>query len=930
MQTVGKQASQFSNDMGDLPKAFGDIESELDLLAQRFKAGAIDQEYFTKRFKDLKQAAKDNVAAFKEGAKLNEKYRSSADKAADEQERLTALFKKGAINTKTFNAAMKEQSEIISRVRAEQNGSAAALAQFTANEERAAQITQNLATAEERLAAEQAELDNLFNLGVLSQETYARGTEKISNQMKKLDTQVEQTGIQFNELSGIFGLLPGPLGAFASRVSSFSSSLSGLGKLFSGGIGNLSGLASSFMAMVNPVTLAAAGIVGFGAAVAGVAKGLISLEKNVEDISRSARLLGTDFEFLQALKTSSDRAGRSFSELQEPIARFLSTTQKIKEGDKRLAESFAKVGISIDDVNNKNPDDLLKLLTKNLAEIEDPAKRAAAEIAIFGEQGPKIRDSLGGFADAAGDIDRFNASLSQTELDNITDFGRAADALSTSVEGAFQNIIAPFANIGESISRGLSTLVAGFGNLAGTLLDFLSPAFTVIGIAIEGVLNYLGNLANFISAVLEPFAAIGRTMSEVWSKVGDTFSGLNNFVTDLIQDFREFFSSIFDGTEGVNAAFSKVVEFGERLLNIGAALAQKFVGWMKDLYNSTVQFIESSPLLNAAAETITGAFILLGEGLSNIGKVITDTLGTLGKYVEYWLKFAESWLGITNGPKLADVVGDIDVAPELNTVNVGEFQSELDSAISSIADLGQAGFDAALRYQEQLEEIVALQEEGELTQEQAQRAAENATKEFERQKSIIEEQNAALEEQKKIEEDLLKADQDIVDSLLEQQRIESEFGGQSERLKSYNNVLAINREIERVEKQIADARSAGDAEALEAANKRLSQLDQIKAKEEDVVSGRADALEDIAKLEKQLADEQKKLDKERESAASAGPNKDRLKAIDANSSAGFEEILRIQRGDDPAVEAAEKQYQKLDEIKRAILEAKLQEVLIPS
>ena len=25
MQTVGKQASQFSNDMGDLPKAFGDI-----------------------------------------------------------------------------------------------------------------------------------------------------------------------------------------------------------------------------------------------------------------------------------------------------------------------------------------------------------------------------------------------------------------------------------------------------------------------------------------------------------------------------------------------------------------------------------------------------------------------------------------------------------------------------------------------------------------------------------------------------------------------------------------------------------------------------------------------------------------------------------------------------------------------------------------
>lgn len=927
MNVVGKQASKFSDDMGQLPQAFGDIEAELDLLAQRFKAGAIEQEYFTERFKALKQAAKDNVAAFKEGAKLNEKYKSSTEKAAEEQARLTSLFEKGAISSKTFNTAMKEQAEIISRVEAEQNGSAEALRQFTANEERAAQITQSLATSEERLAAEQAELDNLLNKGVLSQEAYARGTEKISNQMNKLGPQAKQTGVQFNELSGIFGLLPGPLGAFASRVSSFSSALSGLGKLFSGGIGNLSGLASSFMSMVNPVTIAAAGIIGFGAAIAGVAKGLISLEKNVEDISRSARLLGTDFEFLQALKTSSDRAGRSFSELQEPIARFLSTTQKIKEGDKKLAESFAKVGISIEDVESKNPDDLLKQLTKNLAEIEDPAKRAAAEIAIFGEQGPKIRDSLGGFADAADDIDRFNASLSDTEIDNITAFGLAADGLATAFEGAFQNIIAPFANIGKSISRGLSTAIAGIGNLAGVILDVLSPVFTGLGIIIEGVFNYIGTVANYLSAVFEPLAAIGRTMNEVWSKVGDVFADLNAYVNGLINDFREFFSSIFDGSEGVTAAFGKIVEFGERLINIGAALAQKFGKYMADLYKSVVDFVKSSPLLNAAAETISGAFILLGEGLSNIGKVITDTLGTLGKYVEYWLKFAESWLGITNGPKLADVVGDIDVAPELDTVNVGEFQSDLDSAIDSVADLGQAGFDAALRYQEQLEEIVALQEEGELTQEEAQRAVENTTKEFERQKSIIEDQNAAIEEQKKLEEDLLKADQDIVASLLEQQRIESEFGGSSERFEASKNVLAINREIARVEEEIAAARSSGDTEALEAGNKRLSQLDQIKAQEEDVASGRKDAMEETLKLEKDLAKEQEKLD---EMLKSGGPSKERLSAIDASSAAGIEETLRLERGDDPAAEAAEKQLSKLDEIKKAIVDAKVQEVLIPS
>lgn len=790
MQAVGKQAEQFSNDMGDLPQAFGEIEAELDLLAQRFKAGAIDQEYFTKRFKDLKQAAKDNVAAFKEGAKLNEKYRSSADKAADEQERLTALFKKGAINTKTFNAAMKEQSEIISRVRAEQNGSAAALAQFTANEERAAQITQNLATAEERLATEQAELDNLFNLGVLSQEAYARGTDQITAKLAAMNPQVEKAGIEFNELTGILSVLPGPLGGVFSRLSSLSSGLKGLNKLFSGGLkSGLADIGKSLGGLSAGAVAAGAAFAGVGVAIAGVVKGAVSLEKEVENIERSARLLGGSFEFMQALKVSADRVGRSFTELQEPIARFLNTTQRIKDGDEKLAESFAKVGISIDDVNKKSPEDLLKQLTQNLKEIEDPAKRAAAEIAIFGEQGPKIRDTLGGFADAGKDIEAAAGGFSAFDREQFAKLDGAFNKLITSGQALLKNVIVPFIPAIVAVSDGLGNFVAGLSSSWQALGRVFEPVITAIGKGIKALLDSFGYLYRMVKSVAEYFG----------------------------YEFNEAAKSVDTEVE--------------------------------------------------VDVSLTGA-----------------------------------------DQAKAEIEG---------------FADDMNSAIEKTADLGQAGFDAAFKYQEQLAEIVELQKEGELTQEQANRAAENITKEFEKQEAAIRAQQEAAEE-------LLKADQDIVDSLLEQQRIESEFGGQSERLESYNNVLAINREIERVEKQIADARAAGDAEALEAANKRLSQLDQIKAKEEDVVSGRAEALEDIAKLEKQLADEQKKLDKERESAASAGPSKDRLKAIDANSAAGFEEILRIQRGDDPAVEAAEKQYQKLDEIKRAILEAKLQEVLIPS
>ena len=307
-----------------------------------------------------------------------------------------------------------------------------------------------------------------------------------------------------------------------------------------------------------------------------------------------------------------------------------------------------------------------------------------------------------------------------------------------------------------------------------------------------------------------------------------------------------------------------------------------------------------------------------------LGKAVGGLFRAFGK-VYQMVKSVAEYFGyeFSEAVKSVDADVEIDVSllgAEEAKIEIEGFADDMNSAIEKTADLGQAGFDAAFKYQEQLAEIVELQKENELTQEEANRAAENITKEFEKQEEAIRAQQEAAEE-------LLKADQDIVASLLEQQRIESEFGGQSERLESFNNILAINREIERVEEDIASARKAGDAEAIDAASKRLSQLDQIKAAENDVVSGRKDALEEIASLEKKLADEQKKID---ESLMSGGVSKERLKAIDATSAAGIEETLRLERGDDPAAEAAEKQLSKLDEIKQAIVQAKATEVLIPS
>jgi hypothetical protein len=122
--------------------------------------------------------------------------------------------------------------------------------------------------------------------------------------------------------------------------------------------------------------------------------------------------------------------------------------------------------------------------------------------------------------------------------------------------------------------------------------------------------------------------------------------------------------------------------------------------------------------------------------------------------------------------------------------------------------------------------------------------------------------------------------EELVNGLITAQR----FGGDNERVKAAQNVLAIEQEIQFTQQAIADAREAGLQDEVNAAAKRLADLDQVKAKEEDIASGAAKQRELYQKaFEKQQQDagkaqqeqqqkaqqEQQKLFEEQRKAAEA-------------------------------------------------------------
>lgn len=158
--------------------------------------------------------------------------------------------------------------------------------------------------------------------------------------------------------------------------------------------------------------------------------------------------------------------------------------------------------------------------------------------------------------------------------------------------------------------------------------------------------------------------------------------------------------------------------------------------------------------------------------------------------------------------------------------------------------------------------------------EQARRggSAEQYEQEVARQQRLYENElknlKAVADERKKTNE------------LVENELLLISVNGDSKRAEAKKNLLAIEEEMLRVQKEQQAAREANDSKALNDATKRLADLDQVAAKERDIASGAAgqreqfgkqqeQALKEQEKQQQQIIQQQQKADEERAKAQQA-------------------------------------------------------------
>jgi len=282
-------------------------------------------------------------------------------------------------------------------------------------------------------------------------------------------------------------------------------------------------------------------VAGFGALVgAPLAAAVTTFAKVGDALDEMATRTGVSVEALSELGYAADLAGVDMITLESAIRKGQKAIVDAGSGTQASIEALDALGLSAASLKGLTPEEQLLAMGEAIAQIEDPAKRTAAAMDLWGRSGTQL---LPLFADGAAGIDKLRK---QARAFGITMSGEAAAGaadLSDALDLARRTVIALTVQVGAALGPVVKELAADVASVAarvgfwvqqnqgliltiakaavvavvaGAALIALGSAVITIGFGIIGLGAVVGVLGAALSAVA---ATIGAMLTPIGAVV---------------------------------------------------------------------------------------------------------------------------------------------------------------------------------------------------------------------------------------------------------------------------------------------------------------------------------------------------------------------------------------------------------------------------
>ena len=456
-----------------------------------------------------------------------------------------------------------------------------------------------------------------------------------------------------------------------------------------------------------------------GAAIlAPIAAAASSFAATGDDLHKMAARTGASVEALSELGFAMEQSGSDSAMLEKGLFGLSRAYFDLERGGAASKDAFGAIGVSLDQLASRNPEQQLELIADGLAGVEDVAKRGAIAQQLLGRAGRQMLPMLADGAEGMRKMRQEARDLGLTKTDeqaqlaaDVTDaINRVRKAMGAAVfeiggalapailEGleAFKTI-AVAAGKWVKENKQLVITLAGIGAglvAAGTAVTVVGMALVGMGLALSAIATIVGAIGGAIGFVLSPlgllvggFAAAVAAWARFTESGQATVAAIRETFGQMLETGREAVAGIADALMAGDLALAgEIAIAGLRLMVMQGLLAlSDLVGGQ---WGDTVASVGNS-LLNG---DVQGAWKAGIEGLSAAWKAfaayVVDVMAKVAKsVVAIWSKAVG---GLAKG--MLTVASKDNLAGKIMSKILGvDVRAEMEKAKKLNAQLGISG-----------------------------------------------------------------------------------------------------------------------------------------------------------------------------------------------------------------------------------------------
>jgi hypothetical protein len=452
-------------------------------------------------------------------------------------------------------------------------------------------------------------------------------------------------------------------------------------------------------------------ISGLGAAIAGPMLASTSVFASMGDtLAKMSGRTGVSVEALSELGYAADQSGANLESLEAAVRRMQKQVVEAASGSASAAESFQRLGISVEYLSSLSPEEQFKLIADRLSQIEDPTLKAAMAMEVFGKSGTKLLPMI---ADGAAGIEDLQQQARDLGLTISTEDAKAAEVFGDRLDDLWRVLKSTAFTIGASLAPMLVEAAKAVTRIMVMVTDWVKQnkslvvwlfkiavatvgagaALVALGTTISGIGAAMGMAATVATGIGTAIATLGSVLASILSPIGLVIAGVvglagyllyvsgvgGKALTWLSSMFMNLKSTALAAFQGITDALAAGdMALAAKILWLTLKMEwQRGVGWLQEKWIGFKEYF-----LSVWTDAVYGLSKIMTSAWAGLQSVWTETVAAMSTA---WTVFSSgavsAWKGAQNfiAKGIVRLMGMLDDSVDVEgTMNIlqGDFERD--------------------------------------------------------------------------------------------------------------------------------------------------------------------------------------------------------------------------------------------------------------